>query len=168
MSAETSSEFRLVLGSPAFIAKRMHNLTVAYALEGPLRLLVCGHYIDLHGLSYDLARRTPRYYYILENDLMLARAETCYQVVGLLQRLEASSTPTLVTDLLTSFYDQGVHEQEVDALLFESIQALRRLSRAGVVVVSSPPDDQRARLFKALRQAAGKVEWGAPGSDCPS
>jgi len=158
MSDNTSSGFRLVVGPHSFVARHMHHLTVDYALKGPLRLLICGNYLDLSGLSYDLARQTQRYYDILENDIMLSRAETCYQVAGVLQRLEASSMPTLITDLLTGFYDEGVHDHEVDDLLFETIQALRRLSRAGAVVVSSSPDAKRSRLFNALMQAAGMVE----------
>jgi hypothetical protein len=151
--------FRLVIGPASLIARRMNALLVAAALRGPVRLILCARYLDLSSITYQLARQAPEHYQeILDQNLKLARAETCYQVAELLPKLEVSASPTLISSLLSGFYDQGVNEREVDALLFETIQALRRLSKAGPVVVSSAPDEQRARLFKALRQAAAQIE----------
>lgn len=148
----------LISGSRRYVGQRMHALIIELALSGPVRVLIGGNRFNVYSINYALARETGQYREILESNIILSRAEICYQMVELLMDTKTNSVPTLVCDLLTTFYDEGVPENEVDQMLFESILELRRLSRAALVVASAYPDQKRIRLLKALERAAGKVE----------
>jgi len=69
--------------------------------------------------------------------IQVARAFTCYQVVTLLGETPASPDPTLVLDLLDTFYDENVSEVESRRLLDTSLGHLRRLS-ALALLLSAP------------------------------
>lgn len=137
----------------------MQDLMVETALRRPLRVLVAGNRFNLYGITYALAAKTGRYAEILENNIFLSRAETAYQVTALLKEAKTDGMLTLVTDLLTSFYDESVPEGEVDQLLFEAITELQRLGKAAPVVVSAHAKAGRPRLLKALERAAQRVEY---------
>ena len=153
-----SGRIHLITGPRPTAQARMHTLAVQYALAGPLRLLVGGNHFDVYEIAYALAARSSRYYEILEEHILLARAETCYQMAELLKDTQASPLPTLVMDFLAPFYEEGMAEKEVDALFFASLQELRRLCRQAVLVVGASPHEPRLRLLKALEKAAGQVE----------
>lgn len=147
----------LVTGPSRFTTSEMHRLLVEAALLGPVKILLGGNRFLFYEIAYALAAQTERYEEILEKRITLSRAETCYQVLALLAETESTPTLTLVSDLLTSFYDQGVPEKEVDQLLFESLLELRRLSRAAPVVVSAHGKGTRPRLLKALERSADEI-----------
>ncbi|MDH5506843.1 MAG: hypothetical protein OEZ02_06445, partial [Anaerolineae bacterium] len=139
----------LISGPRRFVNQLMHARIIEQALQGPVRVLLGGNRFAIYDIAYSLAAQTNRYQEILEDHIMLSRAETCYQVLELLMEAEASPAPTLVADLLGSFYDESVSEREADELLFASILELRRMSRAAAVVVSASPGQGRPRLLKA-------------------
>ena len=64
----------------------------------------------------------------------------------------------MVLDLLTTFYDESVPEQEVNHLLFEAISALRRLSQQAVVTISAHSEPNRPHLLEALKNVVDQVE----------
>ncbi|MGD8457579.1 MAG: hypothetical protein PVF83_14445 [Anaerolineales bacterium] len=130
---------------------------VEAALQGPVRALLGGNRFSFYDIAYALAAETRRYEDILRNNITLSRAETCYQVVELLLETPTSATLTLVSDLLASFYDEGVPEGEIDQLLFESVLQLSRLSSQAPVVVSAYGKENRPRLLKALENKADEV-----------
>ena len=152
----------LITGSRRFTGQEIHRLIVQAALLGPVRVLLGGNRFSFYDIAYALAAETGLYEEILEKHITLSRAETCYQVVELLIETKTSTTLTLVSDLLTTFYDESVSEKEVDQLLFEGIQELRRLSSQAPVVVSAHPRDNRPRLLKVLEKAVNVVEYLSP------
>jgi hypothetical protein len=79
-------------------------------------------------------------------------------MVELLTQTQADGVPSLVLDLLTTFYDEGAPEREINQLLFEAILELRRLSRGALVVVSAHAEENRPRLLKVLENAVERVE----------
>ncbi|MEN8172724.1 MAG: hypothetical protein ABFS03_07560 [Chloroflexota bacterium] len=151
----------LIVGQRAFTRQRMHALIVALALENPVRLLIGGNRYDHYGINYAIAAVTPHYEHILDEHIYLSRAETCYQMVELLIQTPDAPTPTLVLDLLTTFYDESAPDREVNQLLFESILNLRRLSQQAPVLVSARSGQTRPHLLKALLNAADQVEYPA-------
>jgi methionine salvage enolase-phosphatase E1 len=153
-----SSGFRLITGSPAVTTMHMRRLLVRLAVRGPIRWLVCGNYLDLQRLIYEVVQRAKEsYYYVLENNIAIARAETCYQVVALLRKTEAAETPTFVSDLLLHFYDEGVHDDEAAELFIEGVQALKQLSQGGPVIVSASGSTERSQLYTMLLQNADRI-----------
>jgi hypothetical protein len=155
-----SSGFRLLIGSSAVTTMHLHRLLVRLAVCGRIRWLICGNYLDLQRLIYAVALRAgDSYYDILENNIVISRAETCYQVVALLRKTEPARTPTFVSDLLVHFYDEKVHDDEATELFGESIQALKQLSQAGPVIVSASGSTGRSQLYAALLQNAGRTRF---------
>jgi hypothetical protein len=153
-----SSGYRLLVGSPAVTTMHLHRLLVRLAVGGRVRWLMCGNYVDLQRLIYDVAQRAgSRYYDALKSNIVISRAETCYQVASLLRKTEPSKTPTFVSDLLLHFYDEKVREGEATELLAESIQALKRLCQKGPVIVSASGNGQRAQLYATLIQSADRI-----------
>jgi hypothetical protein len=148
----------LVTGQRNCIQQRMHALIVELALAGPVKLLIGGNRYDHYWINYALAAATSRYEQILEENIRLSRAETCYQMVELLNRTQADQVPSLVLDLLTPFYDESVPDSETNQLLFEAILELRRLSRQAAVAVSAHLGQNRPRLLKVLENAVDRVD----------
>jgi hypothetical protein len=136
----------------------MHALIVELALAGPVKVLIGGNRYDHYRINYALAAATPCYEQVLQDHIRLSRAETCYQMVALLAGTQADPVPTLVLDLLATFYDEGVPEREVNQLLFEAVLELRRLSRGAPVAVSAHAGQDRPRLLKVLERAVDRIE----------
>jgi hypothetical protein len=152
------SGFCLITGSPADTTMHMRRLLVRLAVRSPIQWLTCGNYYDLQRLIYDVALRAGKNYYnVLENNIGICRAETCYQVVALLCKTKAAETPILISDLLMHFYDENVRADEAKELFIDGMQALKKLSRKGLVIVSAFDNSKRSQFFAELRQNAGRV-----------
>jgi hypothetical protein len=149
----------LITGQRSYTHQRMHALIVGLALAGPVKVLIGGNRYDHYGINYALAAATPRYEHILDTHIRLSRAETCYQMVELLNQTQADRIPVLVLDLLTPFYDESVPESEINQLLFEAIVELRRFSQSAAVAVSAHSGQNRPRLLKVLENALDRVEY---------
>jgi len=148
----------LVSGEHSRIHQRMHELIVELALTGPVKVLIGGNRYNHYWVNYALAAATTRYEHILDNHIHLSRAETCYQMVELLAQTQADPIPTLILDLLSTFYDEGAPEREINQLMFEAILQLRRLNRRAAVVVSAHSGKNRPRLLEVLKKAVDQVE----------
>ena len=153
-----SSGFRLITGSSAATTMHMRRYLVRLADRGPIRWLICGNYLDLQRLIYAVALRAgENYFHVLENNIAISRAETCYQVVALLRKTKAADTPTFVSDLLLHFYDDKVRDDEATGLFIQGVQALKQLSRGGPVIVSASAGPERTQLYTMLHQNAGRI-----------
>jgi len=152
----------LVTGQRGYIHQRMQALIVELALAGPVKVLIGGNRYDHYGINYALAAVAPDYEYILDTHIRLSRAETCYQMIELLNQTPADQTPCLVLDLLTPFHDESVPEREINQLLFEAILELRRLSQDAAVTVSAHKGQARPRLLKVLENAVDRDEERPP------
>jgi len=148
----------LVTGQRSYTHQRMQALIVELALAGPVKLLIGGNRYDHYGINYALATATSHYEYILDSHIRLSRAETCYQMVELLNQTPADQTPSLILDLLMPFQDESVPEPEINQLLFKAILELRRLSRDATVLVSANKSQDRPRLLKVLEHAVDRIE----------
>jgi hypothetical protein len=80
-------------------------------------------------------------------------------MVALLVQTPTSQAPTLVLDLLSTFYDENVPLLERLRLLEQSLAQLRRLSQPAPVVVSAAgsPADPSGELLARLEAEADHV-----------
>lgn len=141
----------------------LNTFTARLALAGPLRLLDGGNSLQMHSV----ARLVRQHGAALEPTLgrvHLARAFTCYQMYALLAGAAALPLPTLVPELLSTFYDESIEWRERRRLLEVSLGLLRRLSRHAVILVSAAPEAPgRAQLppgedpLSLLLEAADQV-----------
>ena len=140
----------------------MWELVARLACRGALRLLDGGNSIDVYkcnlAVGQVLGGRTADLPAVLER-IHLSRAFTCYQLVALLKGTSAEPVPTLVLDLLSTFYDENVSTEESLRLLQECITHLQRLNRLAPVAVSvrPGPPESRPELLKAMLEAANQV-----------
>lgn len=130
------------------------------ALAGPLRVLDGGNCINVYPLARALRRRTAALSTALGN-VRLSRAFTCYQMLALLTETPADGLPTLVLDLLGTFYDESVPLYETQRLLRQAILELLRLRAGGRLTVSARPPGQlaanRQPLYETLLSVAEEL-----------
>jgi hypothetical protein len=108
------------------------DLTIELALNGGLRLLICGNRLPFYDIAYELARRVGQEYErILKEEISFSRAETCTQLVDFISEMDVQTTPLLVSDLLSQFYAEADHQadRQVDQLFFACQVELQRLTR---------------------------------------
>ncbi len=150
--------FRLITGSPAATTTYMRRYLVRLSVCAPIRWLICGNYLDLQQLIYGVVQRAgENYYRVLDDNIAISRAETCYQVVALLRKTKAARTPTFVSDLLLHFYDTKVRDAEASELFIQAVLALKQLSLGGPVIVSATASAERTQLYTMLHQNAGRI-----------
>jgi hypothetical protein len=155
-----SKGFCLISGSPADTALYMHRLLVRMAIHGPVRWLMCERYVDLQRLIYDVVLRAGEdYYSVLETNIAIIRAETCYQVVAALRKIEPARTPIFISNPLMYFYDEKIRETEATELFIDSVQSLNLLSQAGPVIVSGSSNAGRPQFYATLLQNARRVSY---------
>lgn len=136
------------------------NLAARLALDAPVRVLDCGNCFNVYPVAQILRGYTPEVSAALGR-ISVARAFTCYQVSMLLESSPESTMPTLVLDMLTTFYDGSVPLDERQRLLRNAVSQLHRLSRKGRVMVSAympPPEASPATpLYTMLEEAADRI-----------
>ena len=149
-----------MLSTPRRSAQLVLDLATRLAVQAPLRVLDGGNSFNVYPVAQALRRHTPRVYAALEQ-ISVARAFTCYQVNTLLENTPADPIPTLVLDLLATFYDESVPLGERRWLLNKTIADLHRLSRLGRVLVSVSPPPPEAQpstiLYETLLDAVDRV-----------
>jgi hypothetical protein len=157
----------LVLGRHA-AQGAMLELSAGLSCRGALRVLDGGNQFN----AYHVARAVRRQTVDIDTALArihLARAFTCYQMEALLAASSAQPTPTLVLDLLSTFYDESVGLTERRRLLGRAVRHLQRLSQSAPLAVSAQPagpgQAERAVLLEMLRGVASltwELEMPAP------
>jgi hypothetical protein len=157
----------LVLG-PRAAQGIMLELSAGLACRGALRVLDGGNQFNAYHVARALRRQTADIDTALAR-ISLARAFTCYQMETLLAVSAAQSVPTLVFDLLSTFYDESVSLTERRRLLGRAVRHLQRLSQSAPVAVSAQPagpgQAERAVLLEMLRGAtnlAWELDMPAP------
>ena len=122
------------------------ELSAHLALHSPVRVLDGGNSYNALYVSRYIRRHTVQLNATL-NRITVARAFTCYQVVSLLQQTAVSPHPTLILDLLATFYDESVDLREA--------HRLRRLAPVIVSLRPTPPHQpDRAGLSQPLAKIA--------------
>lgn len=150
----------------------MWDLIARLACRGTLRLVDGGNRFDVYrcnsAIGHALGGQTGELPLVLDR-IRLARAFTCYQLVALLKETPTQAVPTLVLDLLSTFYDENVSTQESLRLLRACLAHLRRLNRLAPVAISarSGPPESRPELLEVLLEAAGQVWTLEPDLPAP-
>ena len=126
------------------------------ASKGPVRVLDGGNKFNAFDVARSARRRTHDLFQVLER-IRVARAFTCYQMFALLKESPITSFPTVLLNMLTTFYDENVDLKECQRLLDECIIPLRRLSKDGLVLISACPPRatqiERIVLLEVLEDA---------------
>ena len=151
-------QLHLILAARAAQHQLVNALIARRALAGPVRVLDGGNCFKGHHLARELRRGTPDLKVALEN-VHMARAFTCYQVVTLLNSTPEVPFPTMVLEMLSTFYDESVPLVERQRLLETCLVQLHRLSRQASVAVSvsPPPDEASSTLLSALEETADHI-----------
>ena len=140
----------------------MWDLIARLACRGALRLLDGGNRFDVYrcnlAVGHALGGQTAALPSVLER-IHLSRAFTCYQLVALMKETPTQQVPTLVLDLLATFYDENVSTTESLRLLRICLAHLQRLNRLAPVAISvrPGPPESRPELLDVLLEAAGQV-----------
>jgi hypothetical protein len=130
-------------------------LIAKLALRGPVMVLDGGNrfagYRIMQHLRLHLADPMPAI-----QRVFVRRAFTCYQVLTMLEELPARSQPTILLDMLSTFYDENVPLEETSRLLECCLRQVSRLTQAGpmLVTLAPPPTSDRLCLVERLSAAA--------------
>jgi hypothetical protein len=147
--------------APHAARHQMLALTARLARLGPLRVLDGGNRFNAYQVARALRRESADGFKAALERTQVARAFTPYQMFALLESTPASPRPTLVLDMLNTFYDESLPHTERQRILERCVAHLRRLSTEAVVAVSvrppppSQPDPQG--LVDIIQQAADQV-----------
>ena len=136
----------------------INALITRLAHTGPLLVLDGGNCFQAHRLARLLGRHTSNLEAAL-NNIYVARAFTCYQVLALLSETPAAPVPTLVLDLLSTFHDESVPLRERIRLLDASLLELHRLSSRAPTLVSAALETRElsGELLERLEESADQV-----------
>lgn len=136
----------------------VNALITRLAHTGPLLVLDGGNCFQAHRLARLLGRHTSNLEAALDN-IYVARAFTCYQVLALLSETPAAPVPTLVLDLLSTFHDESVPLRERIRLLDASLLELHRLSSRAPTLVSAALETRElsGELLERLEESADQV-----------
>jgi hypothetical protein len=163
---ELVSQEVLLVVAPHAARSAMLELVAMLARTGPVRVLDGGNQFN----AYQVARSVRRYTAGLEETMariQLSRAFTCYQMTALLASSVPEAIPTVVLDLLCTFYDENVQLAERRRLLAGCTRRMRQLCRLAPVVTAAQPagagQPERAMLLDILCASANQVwELEAP------
>jgi hypothetical protein len=135
------------------------TLIARLALRAPLRVLDAGNCFPAYPVAREIRRQTADLDAILAR-IQVARAFTCYQALALLEGTPPDSTPVLILNLLSTFYDESARLVERKRLLNRCAQEIRRLCRqapVGIIVSPHPAQPDGPNLIRILESAADGV-----------
>lgn len=159
-----AGQIGLVVG-PRAERLKMLELSALLALRGSVRVLDGGNSYNALFVARYIRRQTVQLDAAL-NRIHVARAFTCYQVITLLEETAVSPHPTLILDLLSTFYDESVSVPEAYRLLKLVVGHLQRLRRLAPVVVSLRPSPvhqlDRAGFIRPLEAVADLLLFRPP------
>jgi len=159
-------QLQLVVTGRRVAQELLLDLAARLALHGALRVLDGGNLFNAYLVARTVRRHTHHLYPVLDR-IRVARAFTCYQMTALLQETRRDTTPILVLDLLSTFYDESVTLNESQRLLGGCLRDLGHLCTTAPVVVSSQGpksiQPERAVLLQELEAIADQVHrFGSP------
>lgn len=153
----------LIAGNGRSIWPHTQMVADVLGILGPLHIILGGNRYTLDYLPVLLGRRVIDIYTIL-NQIKVSRAETCYQMLDALKKTPAGNTPLIVMELLSSFYDENLSNEEVTGVLNSCVAALIRLSKNTPIIITADPDDRRPELIALLYNLADAVVEMAPNT----
>lgn len=148
----------MVLVGPFGASEAMLNLAAQMAVYTPLRVVDGGNRFNAREVARFLRQgNTAEFFSVLER-IRVARAFTCYQMLALLEDKFPWPHPTLVIDLLDTFYDESAPLGERQRLLKNCIACLEERKQWAPVAVSvrppKPGQEDPTGLLEIVRQAA--------------
>jgi phage tail sheath gpL-like len=148
--------------------RQVLQVVARLALRGSLRVLDGGNRFNAYTVALALRQHTIEVEAILEQ-IHVARAFTCYQVVTLLTQTPAIPQPTLVLDMLATFRDESVSLEERRRLLRSCLDQLHRLAGGAPLLVSAiPQGTQSDELLIMLEEVADQIWRFGPPEPLPS
>lgn len=145
----------LLVGFPS--EEPLLDLVAQLALVSKVQVVVGGNCFDAHKLARLVRRRTVALDETLER-IGQTRPFTANQTVQLINELEPT-TPIIVLDLLTTFYDENISDVESVRLVRLAGERLYALGEQTAVIVTArkQPTSGRAGLIKLLHGTANRV-----------
>lgn len=145
----------LVIGLPR--PEPLLEMVARLGAQGPVRVVVGGNRFDAHRLARLVRRQTVQVDMVLGR-IQVARPFTAYQTVTLLQQSQGTA-PLIVLDILDTFTDDSLSDQESARLVTLAAAHLRRCGQQAPVLVTVRPFTLAARqgLLAILEEAADRV-----------
>ena len=148
----------LVIAPHSFLRDALPPFIAHLAVSGPIRVLDGANSFRGYPVARAIRRETTNVQAALER-IQIARAFTCYQVLTLLSETSTTGIPTVGLDLLDTFYDENVPQDERRRLLRQSLLHLQRLSQTAPVALTASistgnPADE---WLPVLQEAAVRV-----------
>ena len=143
------------------------GLVADMALQGPVRVLDGGNWLNAYTVAAHLRQYTPDIQPLLQR-ICFSRAFTCTQMLALVITAAAASAQApgavLVLDMLSTFHDENIKAGERLRLLHACLPHLRSMCAGGPVLVCIRPGDPA--LVEVLIRTADEVsEMAPPPSD---
>ncbi len=136
------------------------ELITQWVLQRSFYLIAAGEWFPDHDdIRYSVFRYTNAVNETLDN-LRLARARTCMQLLDLLMEADKQNRPVLIMDFLHLFYNQDVELSFRDRTFEECCQYTKRLSLSNLVAVLVPnlcSNIEYQRFFPILAAVADEV-----------
>jgi hypothetical protein len=143
----------LLQGERKVLRSVMQELVDRFAMQEPVQVIVGGNWISFDGLPMLLGEQAGSLYEIIDH-ISVSRAETCYQMLDTLLAIEPSPTPLIITDMLASFYEEDLTEQEVGTQLKKCLERINHLSQFAPVLVDADGNAGRPKLLALLEDCA--------------
>jgi hypothetical protein len=157
-----------ILLAPNRMDKRTVNLLIA---NRAIHELVCvldgGNCFDGYGLARTLRKATEQAEAALGR-VRVARAFTCHQMVALLSKQSNAPHPIFILELLATFCDENIPDEERLRLLESCIAEIERLASQAMVLVTLSRTKADPKHLARLQQAASKrFEFEEPQETSP-
>ncbi len=145
----------VVVGLPD--QKPLLEVITQLALQAHIRVIVGGNRFDAHQLARIIRRHTVHVDQTLER-IHLARPFTCYQVLTLLEQPQAT-TPLVVLDMLSTFYDDNISKADSIRLVRTAVTHMCQFGELVPILVTlrPPPTPERQELTELIQDAADYV-----------
>ena len=151
----------LVILAPFAASQAMLTFAACLAQLGPLQVLDGGNRFNAYLVARALRQAGAPDMSLVLGRIHVARAFTCYQMTTMLENTVASPRPTLVIDLLDTFYDESAPLPERRRLAQQCVLRLRVLSQQAPLAVSlrppPPPQADPTGLIDLICQSADLV-----------
>lgn len=147
-----------VFCSPSAAGEPVIELIAGLALGGPLTILDGGNCFPAYRLLRAVRARTTNLPAVMQR-VFVRRAFTCHQMLAMLEGTPSLPQPTILLNLLSTFYDEQIPERETRRLLESCLRQVERLAQnAPVLVTVTPPlTPERAFLVERLCARAGQL-----------
>ncbi len=137
----------LLVGPRPRLRQALSQVLVSLSPTVPVCILDGGNSITPYTVSRELRRITLDVEQRMDN-IRIARAFTCYQVVSLLSSAPTGGAAIFALEPAAAFYDESVQLRERKLLFRQCLDLLERLNQTAPVAVTF-----------ALRPMAGPDEW---------